>query len=203
MIESYTTISAKSGPFEFKEKGSRFISLIFPVTIPDEAETIVRQLWKEHYDATHIVYAYRMGKGTEQTFRYNDDGEPNGTAGIPVFNEIKRAALFDVLVVSIRYYGGTKLGTGGLTRAYGQSARLAVEQCEKKEVFIKDIFSVSIPFSFTGDMMYIINSIAGVDIVSQEYSESGTTIQFAIPVRYVENFNLLLIDKSKGQYALK
>ena len=144
-----------------------------------------------------------MGEGVEKKFRYNDDGEPNGTAGLPIYNEIKKLNLFNAVVASVRYYGGTKLGTGGLTRAYGQSASLVLEKVETTKIFIKVEFTLNLPFDFLGEIMYIINTVSGTDIVSQDYTENGFSIKVKIPILKTDDFNHLLTEKSAGKYSIK
>ena len=105
-----------------KVKGSKFLGYAFPVTSEEEIAGRLEEVRKRHYDATHHCYAWRLGGAAEARFRYNDDGEPSGTAGKPLYAAIQKRSLTNVLVISVRYFGGTKLGTGGLTRAYGSSA---------------------------------------------------------------------------------
>ncbi len=203
MIESFYTISRETSFIEFKEKGSRFISAAYPVKNEEEVTEIVNALWKEHYNATHICYAWRIGEGKEELFRYNDNGEPSGTAGLPIYNSIIKEELFNILVVSIRYFGGTKLGTGGLVRAYSQSASLALETVERLLIEIKIPFTLNLPFDFTGDIMYLINQIEGIEITNQNYNNDGLEITVKIPVASVESFDKMLIDKSRGRYSIK
>ena len=125
-----------------------------------------------------------------------------GTAGKPILNAIESQGLDNVVTLVIRYYGGVKLGTGGLTRAYGKSGRVAAENAKIEKVDLKTKFELSIPFDFMGDIMYIINFFQGTDIVSQEYDEKGLVITIDIPVGIVKKFNDLLIDKSSGKYSL-
>lgn len=103
-------------------KGSKFLGFARPVGSTEDIERILLELKKRYYDASHHCYAWQLGTGGETRFRCSDDGEPSGTAGKPIHAAITRRDLTDVLVVSVRYFGGTKLGTGGLARAYGQSA---------------------------------------------------------------------------------
>ncbi len=110
----FLTIRSISGPNEFKEKGSRFISYIYPVSEKERAEEILDESRKKYYDSTHVCFGYRIGAGEEKNLRYSDDGEPSGTAGLPILNELRSRELFNALIVVIRYYGGTKLGTGAL-----------------------------------------------------------------------------------------
>ncbi len=120
---------------KFKEKGSVFIGQSFPVKNEDEAAAILTDIKKKYYDATHHCFAYRFVDGT---FKYSDDGEPSGTAGIRIINAIDHFNLTDVLVVSIRYYGGTKLGVGPLGKAYYKSAydSLSTSEIIKKKPYL-------------------------------------------------------------------
>ncbi|MGI6394623.1 MAG: IMPACT family protein [bacterium] len=199
MIESYKTLSFESGPVEIKEKGSRFISECFPVLTVEEVDKILKSLKKEHYNATHVCYAYILGNGKIDLFRYNDDGEPTGTAGLPIYNEIIRKELFNVLVTSVRYYGGVKLGTGGLTRAYGASARAVLETAEIKTVIIKNEVVLNASFELTGLVMNHISQFDNIDIISNSYDESGMVLKLNIPVKQVEKFKAELIEKSGGK----
>ena len=202
MIETFLTVTKEHGPFEIKEKSSRFISHIFPINNSEEAEAIVKKMWKQHYDATHICYAYRVGRGLETSFRYNDDGEPNGTAGLPIYNEIKKNELFNILVLSIRYYGGTKLGTGGLQRAYSASAREVLEQCSPTTIHIMEKVDASIEFDFLGTMMHIINTTTGSKILEQNYTEKGVDFVVDIPIAKAQSFKDVLREKSSGKIDL-
>ncbi len=202
MIESFLTLDTEFGPFEIKEKGSRFLSYAFPVGDALEAESVVQALWKKYYDATHICYGYRFGEGVETGFRYNDNGEPSGTAGLPIYQEIVRSDIFNILVVSIRYFGGVKLGTGGLTRTYGASAREALQNVVPVTVELKEELRLSTEFDFLGTVMYIVNTVSGTEIKAQDYTASGVDFTFRIPVAAVERFKLLLKEKSNGRYML-
>ena len=199
MIERFKTVFKATQPIEIKEKNSRFISQCFPVLTKDGAEEILKKLWKEHYDCTHICFAYILGNGEIETFRYSDDGEPSGTAGLPIYNEIIRKDIFNVLVTSVRYYGGIKLGTGGLTRTYGASARAALDSAEIETVIIKKELSVAIPFDFTGIAMSYIGRFDGLEIKSTNYTETGSSVTVRIPIASVEKFIDEMIEKSGGK----
>ncbi len=124
MKEQYKSVK-KYASDEFTEKRSRFIGYICPVKTEDEALEFIAQIKKKHHDAKHNVYAYILNNGN--TERFSDDGEPQGTAGIPVLNVLKKENLTDCVVVVTRYFGGILLGGGGLVRAYSHSAKLAVD----------------------------------------------------------------------------
>lgn len=203
MIESFNTVPESTGPFEIKEKGSRFISQCFFVNTKEAAEEIVKKLWKEHYNCTHICYAYLIGEGEIKLFRYNDDGEPSGTAGLPIYNEILRKNLFNVLVTSVRYYGGVNLGTGGLARTYGLSARTAVENVRPVLIEIKEPITIEVPYDLTGLAMNIISHTPKVDVISKSYTDSGTMISVNIPIASVEKFKSDIIEKSAGKIRIQ
>lgn len=130
---------------KFKEKGSLFIGKAFPVCTAEEAEAFLETLRKQYYDATHCCYAYLLAD-LSGTFKYSDDGEPNGTAGIRIFNAIQHFGMENVLVASVRYFGGTKLGVGPLGKAYYNSAEMTLTAAE---IIIKKRYKqASIIFDF-------------------------------------------------------
>jgi uncharacterized YigZ family protein len=120
--KSFKTISRPAGPVLLREKKSKFLGLAFPAASVADAEATLSSLRKDYADASHVCYAYRIG--IEQPLvRMNDDGEPAYTAGSPILGQITSVGLYDILVCVVRYYGGTKLGAGGLTQAYREAAR--------------------------------------------------------------------------------
>ena len=124
---SYRSIQRPSGPFLLKERKSKFLGWVFPARSPGEAANQIDSLWKKYPDATHICYAYRIGV-ENPTVRMNDDGEPAYSAGAPIYHQIESEQLFDVLLCVVRFYGGTKLGVGGLIQAYRETARGVLEE---------------------------------------------------------------------------
>lgn len=126
--DAYKSIAARSEGL-FKDNGSRFIALAFPVETQDQVKAIVDSLKKEYHDARHHCYAYRLGYKAD-VFRANDDGEPSGSAGRPILGQIDALGLSDILVVVVRYFGGIKLGIPGLIRAYKTSTADALSQAE-------------------------------------------------------------------------
>jgi uncharacterized YigZ family protein len=121
--DEYLTI-VKPGQSEYREKGSRFFGFAQSVTSGEEADTIREGLRKQYHDAAHQPFAYRLADRTE---RFSDNGEPHGTSGSSILAQIQKGGLFNVQVVVVRYFGGTKLGKGGLARAFSDAARLAIE----------------------------------------------------------------------------
>lgn len=122
---TYQTLKGASEGF-YKEKGSKFIGIAVPCINEEEAKEWLQKWRKEHHQARHVCYAYRFGRD-HSLYRANDDGEPNNSAGIPILGQIKAFDLTNVLIGVIRYYGGTKLGVGGLVNAYKTAAKDALE----------------------------------------------------------------------------
>ena len=145
MIFEYTTLSQPILDVVMKEKGSKFLGFAYPVTNEEDAKEKLNYLWSIHPKATHICYAYRVGlKG--EIYRANDDGEPSGSAGLPIYNQLLAHDVTQVLVAVVRYYGGTKLGVSGLVKAYKECAKQALEQAE---IIIKELeCRVEIQFNF-------------------------------------------------------
>lgn len=199
MIHGYKTVLQDAGPVEIKEKGSKFISFLMHVKTPGEAEEKVAQLRKDHYDATHVCYAYIIGFGSNEKFRFNDDGEPSRTAGYPIYLEIKRLEITDVIVCSVRYFGGTKLGTGGLVRAYSSSAKAVLETVDISEVILKKNIKAEVPFDMTGMMMQHIESWKNTETAAIDYNETGALMEIKVPVNTIESFILTITEKSAGK----
>ncbi|NMC00647.1 MAG: YigZ family protein, partial [Thermoanaerobaculaceae bacterium] len=119
----------------YKEKSSKFISLLFPVSTIEEAEEIRKKIAKEYYDASHHCFALRIGLGKELIEKFSDAGEPSHTAGEPILSALKQSQVSNALCIVVRYFGGTKLGTGGLIRAYHKSALSSIESAKMKDLF--------------------------------------------------------------------
>ena len=142
---------------EVTEKKSRFLGYLLGVKTEAEAKNIIASIKKAHHQSNHSCSAYRI-RGQQLTERYNDDGEPGGTAGMPMLEVLRGADLENVLVVSTRYFGGTKLGTGGLVRAYTQSAQSALAQAKLIEVGLYCRLMVDVDYGLSGKMEYYLNS---------------------------------------------
>ena len=146
----------KKSEYQFKEKGSLFVGRVFPIQDVDEAESILAEIRKKYYDATHNCYAYKFID--EESFKYSDDGEPSGTAGIRIFNAIKHFILSNVLVISTRYYGGTKLGVGPLGKAYYNSAFGAIENATIVTKVNYSKIIINFGYDFISDVHHFINT---------------------------------------------
>lgn len=129
MLHEYKTISKAVENIIIKEKGSKFIGFAFQINNELELKNALEKVRLEHPKATHHCYAFRLGLNGEN-YRANDDGEPSGSAGLPIFNQLLAHEITNVLVIVVRYYGGTKLGVSGLVKAYKESAKITLEECE-------------------------------------------------------------------------
>lgn len=166
LTDTYMTIEGKAQGL-FKEKGSRFIALAYPVYSEEEVKDILANLKKEYYDARHHCYAYVLGfKG--EIWRANDDGEPSSTAGKPIHGQIVSRSLTNTLVVVIRYFGGTKLGVSGLINAYKTSASDALDNAVVITKKVKDLFLVKFPYLVMNDIMKLVKD-EELDILNQQF----------------------------------
>ncbi len=154
--DSYKTIK-NSSTGEYKDKGSKFIAYAFEINSEQEFKNQLDKIKKEHFKARHHCYAYAIGPDHGK-YRYNDDGEPGGTAGLPIYNQIKSKELSNIGIVVVRYFGGTKLGVPGLINAYKSSTKEALDNTEIIEKYIEDIVSIKYDYKYTGDIMKVINS---------------------------------------------
>ncbi len=158
-MSEYKTI-AKQASDEFIEKRSKFIGYAKPVASEAEAIEFINQIKAKHWDATHNVYAYCLREG--QLKRYSDDGEPQGTAGVPTLEVLVKNGITDVVVVVTRYFGGILLGAGGLVRAYSHGAKLAIEAAQP--VVMRECVIASLKCSYTqyGRLSAVIPSMGGI-----------------------------------------
>jgi uncharacterized YigZ family protein len=192
----YLTISKPLRAAELKVVGSRFIADIYPVSTKEEIESYLERIRKEFYDASHHCYAFRLGANAEQV-RAADDGEPSGTAGKPILMIIEGAKLTNVLCVVTRYFGGTKLGTGGLARAYADAAKLAIEDAEIKTVY--HMKELRLAYSFD-DMSGVERMIAkyGAEKLESVYSDT-VTMRVTIRQSLVSEFKKEVVDSFHGK----
>ena len=152
--DSYKTIKSFSQGV-FKDRGSRFIAHAYPVSDKDSVKTILDSLRKEFHDARHHCYAYMTGY-ERSVWRINDDGEPSGTAGKPILGQINSSGLTNILIVVIRYFGGTLLGVPGLINAYRTAAAEAITNAEIIECTVQDHYEITYPYSSMNDVMKIL-----------------------------------------------
>jgi uncharacterized YigZ family protein len=198
---TYLSINRKYGPLEIREKGSRFISLLYPVRNLDQVESIRKQLKKKYHDATHICWSSRLFLSQEESFRYDDDGEPSGTAGLPIYHEIKGREFFNALVAVIRYFGGVKLGTGGLARAYGRAAAGVLDLADPVVIRICQRMAVFFPFDFTGEMRRLIRQFE-IEVVNEDFTPAGVHMSLDIPVSRLQDIERELNESSRGSVEM-
>ena len=164
-MSDYLTLRKESSD-EFIEKRSRFIGYAKPVTTQDEAMDFINQIRSKHWDATHNVYAYVLRDG--QIRRYSDDGEPSGTAGVPVLDVLLKENITDCVVVATRYFGGVMLGAGGLVRAYSHTSKIAVDAAGIMKMSVCSVMSVSCDYNFYGRLTSLIPEFGGITERSEE-----------------------------------
>lgn len=166
MNDTYKTIAFASEEILYKEKNSKFFGYAFPVNSEEEIKNHLEILRKKHYGAVHFCYAFQIGTDKIQ-YRANDDGEPSNTAGAPIYGQIQSFGLTNILVVVVRFFGGIKLGVGGLISAYRTSAQMALEVSEIIEKTINIHYIISFDYKNMNKVMRIIKE-KNIDIVNQK-----------------------------------
>lgn len=176
--DTYKTLVSPTEEVMFKEKNSKFYGYAFPIESEDEVKPILEQIKKEHYTARHWCYAYQIGT-SKIYFRANDDGEPNNSAGMPIYGQIQSFEVTNVLVVVVRYFGGIKLGVGGLVQAYKTGAQMALEVADIEERTIDIHFIVSFDYKNMNKVMRVIKE-KNVKLIEQKMEMS---CEFEIAIR--------------------
>lgn len=166
MQDSYLTIK-DSAKGEYSEKRSKFLAFAFHVETTDEIKDLVSQIERDYYDARHVCYAYMLGPQREQ-YRTVDNGEPSGTAGKPILGQINKNDLTDILIVVVRYFGGIKLGTSGLTNAYKQAAIEAIANSEVEERTVDCVITVHFEYTLMNDVMRVVKEL-NPKVLSQDF----------------------------------
>jgi uncharacterized YigZ family protein len=158
--DTYLTIKAFSQGL-YKEKGSRFIALAWPVTTQEDIKSILENIRKEHHSARHHCFAWKLGQRS-QIYRVNDDGEPSGSAGKPILGQINSFQVTNILIVVVRYFGGKLLGVSGLINAYRSAAGSALKNSEITEFYVQDYYDLIFPYAALNDVMKVIkDEVAG------------------------------------------
>lgn len=192
--KNYLTI-AKEATDEFVEKRSRFMGFIKPVTTEEEALSFIREKQKKYWDATHNVYAYVLDGGN--LCRFSDDGEPQGTAGIPVLDVLRKEGLTDCVVVVTRYFGGILLGGGGLVRAYSHGAKIAVDAAGVVEMRKCLLGEITCDYAQYG-MIPALLADHGATLTDTDFGEA-VTVHFSIPREGQGSLEATVIDRSNGR----
>lgn len=197
-MQEYKTVEKEASDF-FIEKKSKFIGYAKPVKTQEDALEFISKIKSKHWDATHNVYAYVLRENNIQ--RYSDDGEPSGTAGVPVLDVMLKESLVDVCVVATRYFGGTLLGAGGLVRAYSHTSKIALESAGIITMAQCSVMSAEVDYSFY-DRLNILLSDSSAVILNTSFSDK-VCVEFSVKENIVDLLNVKLIDVSNGKYALK
>jgi uncharacterized YigZ family protein len=167
--DSYCTLGGV-GDAEIKIQRSRFVAWAGPAPDEDAARAFIADLARRYHDSRHVCFAWRLGRTGSPTENRNDDGEPSGTAGEPILAAIRRRDVTDVVAVVVRYFGGVKLGTGGLQRAYGEAADLALAAAPLREVLLGRTFRLALPYPFQKTARHLLENSRG-RIQDEEYSD--------------------------------
>ena len=182
---------------EFKIKGSRFITTVRKVITQEEIEGVIKEIGKEFHDATHHCLAWKIGHGKKSRYHYSDSGEPKNTAGLPILKAIEAKKLSNIIIIVTRYFGGVKLGTGGLIRAYSKAATDVLKECDIKKVFQSETVVFKSSFEFVSLIHNIISTFRAT-LKDSNYSDNVT---FTVEVRASKHKDFVrkLKDGTNGQ----
>ena len=181
--DTYKTITNAITNILHKEKNSKFFGFVYPVLNETDVKQYLEAVKKEHHAARHWCYAYQIGT-SQRKFRVNDDGEPNNTAGMPIYGQIQSFDVTNTLIIVVRYFGGVKLGVGGLIQAYKTTAQLALESCKIVEKTINIEFSIAFEYKNMNTVMRVIKE-KNLTIVHQQL-ELSCIIIIAVRKRLAE-----------------
>ncbi|WP_242085108.1 IMPACT family protein [Aestuariivivens sediminis] len=162
----YHTITVSPAPVLFKVKNSKFFGYAYPVSNEATIKSHLERLKEEHHKARHWCYAYQIGN-EDQTFRFSDDGEPNNSAGLPIYRQIQSFGVTNILIVVVRYFGGIKLGVGGLINAYKSTAQLTLEHCQIITKTIQTTYLISFAYTDINKVMRIIKE-KNLEVINQK-----------------------------------
>lgn len=199
MDHQYFSIDHKAEVIEYIEK-SKFISQAFPVYSEEQANEIIHKVKKEHYKATHNVPAYIIGENYE-TQKCSDDGEPSGTAGVPVLEIIKKENLTNILIIVTRYFGGIKLGAGGLIRAYAHMAKKVIHESQIIQRVLSKKIEVIIDYTYWGKLENECN-VHGFDIDTINFLDK-VYLYFYLQEHQEKNLYQLIENITKGEAKIK
>jgi len=199
--DSYKTIK-ESSQAEIKIQRSKFIASAFQCQSREEAEAKIAEIGREYHDATHNCFAYRIyPKEANEIFRYSDAGEPSGTAGKPIYDSILSLDLYDIVIVITRYFGGVKLGTGGLSRAYRDAAKAVLEKSKTIEILLTSIYRLTFPLNLTNVVLRTLSG-DGIQIIESNYTDEGQ-IDFAVRLSREKQVTEELIARTNARINLE
>ena len=185
--DNYKTITSKSEGF-YKEKGSKFISFATPVTYEADVKEFLEKTKREFHDARHVCFAYILGFD-KSAYRMNDDGEPSGTGGRPIYGQLQSFDLTNTLVAVVRYFGGTKLGVSGLMNAYKTAAKDALNNAEIVTLKITDVYEIIYAYSMMNDVMKIMKD------ENLEQTATSFGLECKIIFQVPHNFSIMIYEK--------
>lgn len=192
-MDNYLTI-AKASEGIYKEKGSKFLAFAYPIFGEDDFKEHIQELKKLHNSARHFCYAFKLGL-TENEYRYSDDGEPNNSAGKPIYGQILSKNLTNIGIVVVRYFGGTKLGVGGLVTAYKEAAADALNNAKIVERTVNNFYQITFDYTIMSEVM---NFVKQHDLnVSKQVFENSCLIEFNIRQTEAE-FTVQELEKIEG-----
>ncbi|MGJ8731820.1 MAG: IMPACT family protein [Cellulophaga sp.] len=186
--DTYLTIDNPSPEILYKDRKSKFFGYVFPITTEDDVKPIIEELKKQHHTANHVCYAWQLGTNNVR-YRANDDGEPNNSAGLPIYGQIQAYDLTNVLVAVARIFGGTKLGVGGLISAYRTAAQIALDEAEIKKKIITQLYTLTFDYKDMNSVMRVIKQ-KKLDIVSQKLEANCTYVISVRKTKAEEVFNI-------------
>lgn len=186
---------------ETKVKGSRFIGTPCPVNTEQQATEFIHRVSQKFYDATHNCYAYQIGQPASIITRYSDAGEPAGTAGLPILNVIQGKLITNIAVVITRYFGGTKLGKGGLVRAYSDCTQRVIEQCSIVKKYLYQKLRLEFDYKLTGPVMRVISSF-DANIIESIYDQNAI-LTLSLRKSMAEKFTQNLIDITSAKIDIQ
>lgn len=184
---------------EIEVRKSRFIAHAIPITSLDEIKALVQEARAEHPGANHVVHAAVVGKGGD-LYSYSDDKEPRNTAGRPALEVLKGSGVSNILILIIRYFGGTLLGTGGLVKAYGQSVRELLPLLKTEELIEKTTFSITVPYNLYELLSLHLASLEA-EIITEEFA-TEVTLTASLPSAMIEELEIYVQNLTNGQSAL-
>ncbi|MGC1631066.1 MAG: YigZ family protein [Gelidibacter sp.] len=196
--DTYKTIAKPSAEVLFKDKNSKFFGYTFPVKTEEEVKIHIEALRKQHHSARHWCYAYQLGiKENHHEFRVNDDGEPNNSAGMPIYGQIQSFEVTNILIVIVRYFGGVKLGVGGLINAYKTAAQMALEASKIVEKTINQEIQLKFEYKDMNKVMRVIKE-KDLKIINQTL-ELSCLINISVRLKNIKN----VVETFEGIYGVE
>jgi len=197
LMEQFKTVK-NSNEFTLKEKGSEFIAKVYPVKSEQSALIELQNIRKKYFDATHHCFAYRINSGLS---KFSDDGEPKGTAGVRIFNAIDHFILYDVLLVVVRYFGGTKLGVGPLGKAYYSAAIGVLDNMDIIELTLYQEIKITTDFSHINHIHRLVNQYSAI-IIKSDFSNKSV-FDCLIKPSFIDKITNELTNLTNGQIIIE